>query len=128
MLDRLHRFGITLYISGEAKSISPLYSRGNSNNSNGIKDKIVMREIYKGKEVPLSREGTWSRIYTCIVANFVSCVGVTCPNCIYYTIDEAVDYLLYKGWITKVQAMELTLSGNIADVGGIIKDIVANKG
>ena len=78
-------------------------------------------ETYKGKLVPALedkdniitiedlREHSDER---CTVEVVDECTEVTCYDCVYNTLSNTVDYLLYKEHITKAEALELSLSGN----------------
>ena len=43
-------------------------------------------------------------------------------------MDTAIDYLVDNGYISLADAFDCSLSGNMAKVGLLIKDIAANKG
>jgi hypothetical protein len=86
-------------------------------------------EEYKGLEVPVSTGITIEELrehsaVNCGVIDLCDCGAIECNKCVYDTLAMTVDYLLYKGYIDKAEAMELTLSGIDMELtlSGIDKD------
>ncbi len=79
-------------------------------------------ERYKGMYVPPPSDAPLE-VSLCAVTTATNCIGVPdCGKCVYDTVDTTVDYFLYKGWVDKGKALEMTLSGNLGLAGSVIKD------
>ena len=85
-------------------------------------------ETYKGKEVPIVKEAYDSHSKFSIKEYLIqttgcyipieSCIGIDgCAECLFQDKHMAIEYLIEKGHITKEEAMDFSLAGEINTVG-----------
>ena len=85
-------------------------------------------ETYKDLLVPIPVHDAVGRS-KCEISTKVDCfLLIACEECIYRDSRKALEYFMYKGYIDKAKALDMSLLNVRHEIAMFIKDIDLNQG